>query len=497
MEAIRLHTEASKFEAIKKSLQDEVTRLEASAVGKDRVLTDLNAQLTFAKSHNDNLVHELEISSFRLQEKVAMYEDYMSRLEKFQDDRMKEVNDKFDKLYTDFIEMALHLEEKFYPHLLTAISGRRWLLTHGMKLAITICLNLTEYLSALGAAVGKAIEKGMQDGLSAGITHGKKGRVLADIVAYNPSAKVDYISTLQQLQSVNFSLLAKLKSNMDASVETLMNVLLLEEALAERLGLNELQPHVDQLIVPIHHSPDKVVVGATALSRALDVSSAKGNSDTVPYTVSTTTTLSITFASASLIAPISIDDYEVVGTDDQMDINGNAAPFPNVDDAELNIPHCFPSWSLNLYAPFPSASVTSYGPSHLGPSFPVSFARLASLLLYTRSTSAVLSVGMPISIRMTASVPYVNENGVSPLLDFIMVWCAHRTCEISSNQFLFFSPNLAFIPSLRLRFALSTRPLNGYGDVIGVSFAVDSLEQVYELDILGTLLSVSLRPYAW
>ncbi|GKG09373.1 hypothetical protein Tco_0338119, partial [Tanacetum coccineum] len=64
----------------------------------------------------------------------------------------------------------------------------------------------------------------------------------------------------------------------------------------------------------------------------------KGTSDIVPSTISTTTALSITFASASLIAPVFIDDYEVVGTDDQTDTDGNDAPFPNVDDVELNIP---------------------------------------------------------------------------------------------------------------------------------------------------------------
>nr|GFA86621.1 hypothetical protein [Tanacetum cinerariifolium] len=42
-------------------------------------------------------------------------------------------------------------------------------------------------------------------------------------------------------------------------------------------------------------------------------------------------------------------------------------------------------------------------------------------LLPTRSTFVVLSVGMPISAGMTAFVLYVNENGVSPLLDFIIV----------------------------------------------------------------------------
>ncbi|GJV01794.1 hypothetical protein Tco_1335363 [Tanacetum coccineum] len=132
------------------ALDAKVTELEASAMSKERELTNLNALVTSVKSRNDNLVdrlHELEISSSRLQEKVTVYQNCMEQLEKFQDDQMKVVNDKFDKLYTDFVEMALHLEEKFYPHLLTNISDRRWLLTQGMKLAIIKCLNSPEYLS--------------------------------------------------------------------------------------------------------------------------------------------------------------------------------------------------------------------------------------------------------------------------------------------------------------------------------------------------------------
>ncbi|GJS93902.1 hypothetical protein Tco_0800870 [Tanacetum coccineum] len=401
-EAIRLRAEASTFEVVEKSLRDEVnvlkkcntilekernaldvkaTGLEASAMDKDRELVNLNAQLTSVKSRNDNLshqVHELEVSFAGLQEKLSSYENLTEGLEEFQDDWMREVNDKFDKLYANFIEMALHLQERFYPYLLTTISGRRWLLTHGMELAISKCLNSTKYLSTLGAAIVKAVEKGMQDGLSARITHGTEGRVLTDVTAYNPYAEVDYISALQHLQSVNFSLLAELRSNKDASIDSLMNIFCLEDTLAEKLGLTESQPHVDQLMVPIHHSPDKVVVGASALSLSLDVSSSrvrkikenianyrsslrdvfiplaeplsftvvtctKGTSDAVPATVDITTALSITFAFASTVTPIFVYDYEVTGTDDQTIANenvadGNANPFPNVDDVELNAP---------------------------------------------------------------------------------------------------------------------------------------------------------------
>ncbi|GKG60119.1 hypothetical protein Tco_0609783, partial [Tanacetum coccineum] len=85
------------------------------------------------------------------------------------------------------------------------------------------------------------VKKGMQDGLSAGITYDTEGRALTDVGAYNPFEEADYISALQRLQSVNFSLLAELRSNKDASIDTLMNILRLEDTLDERLGLTELQ----------------------------------------------------------------------------------------------------------------------------------------------------------------------------------------------------------------------------------------------------------------
>ncbi|GKB05189.1 hypothetical protein Tco_0833384 [Tanacetum coccineum] len=314
-ESIRLHVEASKFKIVEKYLWDEVnilkehntilekeqnaldvkvTDLEASAVGKERKLTDLNAQITSVKSQNDNLmdrVHKLEVSSFGLQEKVTVYENY-----------------------------------GFWT----------W-----MELAITKCLNSPKYLSALGAAIGKAIEKGMQEWLSAGITHGKEGMLVLKCVEHH--------FTLEESFADKFS-----RSNM---------------LLQPNDGTSDWSN--------IYHLPDKVVIAATTLSLALDVSSiyvrkikenisnqrsvmhdvfvplseplsaavltgTEGTSDTVPAYADTTTALSTTFASASTIAPISVDDYEVEGTDDQADADVNTdeniASFLNVDDADLNIP---------------------------------------------------------------------------------------------------------------------------------------------------------------
>ncbi|GJU89796.1 hypothetical protein Tco_0905428 [Tanacetum coccineum] len=138
-----------------------------------------------------------------------------------------------------------------------------------------------------------------------------------------------------------------------------------------------------------------------------------------------------------------------------------------------------------LVCSLPSASVTSYGPSHLGLSFLLSLVWLALLFRYTRSPglklvlrtlelsrliskassfctmsiSAVLMVGMLIFAGITTSVLYVSKNGVSLLLDLIMVRCAYKTCGISSIQSLLLSSSRAFIPSLKILFALSTKPL--------------------------------------
>ncbi|GKC90422.1 hypothetical protein Tco_1151071 [Tanacetum coccineum] len=70
------------------------------------------------------------------------------------------------ELDAQLLEMAAHLGEEFYPCFLTAIFGRQWILTHGLKLVLLKCLQSSEYLQALGQAIGCAINKGIRDGLS-------------------------------------------------------------------------------------------------------------------------------------------------------------------------------------------------------------------------------------------------------------------------------------------------------------------------------------------
>ncbi|GJV76007.1 hypothetical protein Tco_1507591 [Tanacetum coccineum] len=361
-EAIRLRAKTSKLKAIEKSLCDELKSLKErnAALEEEKSLLDVKVADLAATvkvreqeaADSDAMVTTVKLQNDNLADQVTAYENFVDQLEKFQDNKMKEVNDKLEKLDADVVAMVLYLEEKFYPHLLTTIVGRRWLLTHGIGLAVAKCLNSMEYLSALGAAIGKAIEKGMQEGLSTGITHGVEGRNLTDVVAYNPSAEADYLAALHHLQSVNFSLLEELKSNKDASTETIMNLLRLEDNLADKLGLVESQPCVDQVQKIKENLANRVSALRDVfipLSEPLSVAALTGTegiSAAIPIPAGTTTALSATFASTTVIRPISTDDYEIVHADGQgnaedqivgENVDGNVDPFSNVDDVDLNI----------------------------------------------------------------------------------------------------------------------------------------------------------------
>nr|GEU57487.1 putative reverse transcriptase domain-containing protein [Tanacetum cinerariifolium] len=362
-EAIRIHVQVSAAEAAKKvhasemdalkqknvvlenerdSPSGKIIELQSSVSAKDLKLKEVNVVVSPFKSQNDGLVdhvHVLETTCFRLRNQVSGYERLKEQIEEFQDAQII-VNNRVAKLDANLLEMALHLEEKFYPHLLTTISGR-----------------------------SRAIEKGMHSGLSAGIDHAKACRNLEDIVAYNPAAEVDYNFALRRFREVDFPLLSELSSHKDTSVADIMDLLCLESPLADAPRMSDLQPDVEQLMLPIYRPEDQVVIDETSLSFSLSVShsrvekirenmlaqrsalvddwvplvdplSAKnlmgavGTSDSMPVTIATTTALSTTFTSASSVPLITIEDYEITSTDGQEgaqgNIPGNVASFPIV-----------------------------------------------------------------------------------------------------------------------------------------------------------------------
>nr|GEW65748.1 hypothetical protein [Tanacetum cinerariifolium] len=252
------------LEEEKKILFEKVTTLEFVTAAKETELVSLSAQvakLTF------------DISSLE-----SAFEIFKGRMEAMQDEQAMVMGNRVAKLDAQLLEMAAHLEEEFYPCFLTTISGRRWILTHGLKL----------------------------DGLKAGIDHGKAGRDLSVVEAYDPFAEAKYVDAVNALRIVDFSLLFVFKSKKDACMADLMDSLHLEGRLAEIPKAKELQPSLEQLKLPIHRAKDDVVLGETSLSFSLQASTSA-----IPATTKPITTLSTTFASSGVVPPLSVSDYQV------------------------------------------------------------------------------------------------------------------------------------------------------------------------------------------
>ncbi|GJW12738.1 hypothetical protein Tco_1578565 [Tanacetum coccineum] len=285
MEVAQLRTRVSSLEAIEGSLRGEVasakehnglleqerSALKLKVTGLESIIAEKNRDFRILGiSSSSSKVHELETSSAGLREKLETYEGSMKQLEEFQDNLMKPLEARLAEIDADFTRCCMHFQENFHPHLLNAIAGRRWLLTHDMKLLMAKCLDSTEYIEALRNAFGRAIEKVMQEGLAAGIEHGQAGRCLSDLEAYNPSAEADFNSTIRDLRGLDFLLLWELSTKKDASTWDVMDLIRLDDAMDKVLGVTNLQPDVGQLMVPVHHKQDKVMIGSQALSVALE-----------------------------------------------------------------------------------------------------------------------------------------------------------------------------------------------------------------------------------
>ncbi|GJZ11178.1 hypothetical protein Tco_0545937 [Tanacetum coccineum] len=174
VEAIRLRSQvvvveaaeaarASELNALKEQnavLEGQVTALESAAVRKDVELASSNAQIAKVTQDLSNLqlsYDELSIKATTHKSKKDKLIDQASTLE----GTCSGLRDEVAGLDADLMETALHLDEEFYPRYLTTIAGRRWILGHGLKLAVMKCLQSPKYLVALRGAIGRAINKDM------------------------------------------------------------------------------------------------------------------------------------------------------------------------------------------------------------------------------------------------------------------------------------------------------------------------------------------------
>ncbi|GJU15138.1 hypothetical protein Tco_1143104 [Tanacetum coccineum] len=109
-----LHNRIKNLEGLLEAKVDMKKVVEAKNVGLAKELESLRIQFS-----------DLQVSNNQLSQQLC-----------------EEMDVHLDKLSVDF-------DEELYPHMLTAIAGRRWVLWHGLRLAIMKCAESSELRQAL------------------------------------------------------------------------------------------------------------------------------------------------------------------------------------------------------------------------------------------------------------------------------------------------------------------------------------------------------------
>nr|GEX13555.1 hypothetical protein [Tanacetum cinerariifolium] len=224
-----------------------------------------------AKDKSAGLIHELEdmrarfsdlqVSNEHLSQQVATLQEQVSGKEKlkaafeefkrYEDDRVElrcaELDARLDALSIDF-------NEELYPHMLTAIAGRMWVIGRGLRLAVMKCGESLEMRHAFADVVSAGIAKGMSEGPRHGVEHGQAQLNVESIEAYDPEAEAKFVAALQALKDLKYPLVDQLEGLKDAPIDVIMAALYLESDTGDDASqyIRDLRPSSSQLTIPVY-----------------------------------------------------------------------------------------------------------------------------------------------------------------------------------------------------------------------------------------------------
>ncbi|GKE41851.1 hypothetical protein Tco_1469135, partial [Tanacetum coccineum] len=212
--------------------------------------TLLKAEFTDLQVSNDVLSQQVSTLQAQVtgEERIkAAFEEF----KKYEDDlvnfRCAEMDARLDAMNIDF-------DEKLYPHMLTVIVGRLWMIGHSLRLAIMKCAESIELRQVFADVVSAGIAKGMSEGLKHVVEHGKAKLDLEAIEAYDPEADTKYVVALHALKDLKYPIVDQLEKLKDAPIDVIMASLYLESDSGEDTPqwIRELRPSSSQLKIPVY-----------------------------------------------------------------------------------------------------------------------------------------------------------------------------------------------------------------------------------------------------
>nr|GEX20766.1 hypothetical protein [Tanacetum cinerariifolium] len=277
----RIQARELKIRNLEASLEAEANAkraVEDKSTGLSQELERMRAQFSDLQVSNERLSQQVATLKQQVsgEEKLkAAFEEFKRQQDERVEQRCEEMDARPDALSIDF-------DEELYPHMLTAIAGRRWVIGRGLHLAVMKCGESLELRQAFADAVSAGIAKGLSEGLRHGLEHGQAQLSLESIEAYDPVAEAKFIVALQALKelkyliirgvchvgwgkdtwggravvfgTVPYPLVDQLEGLRDAPMDVIMAALYLESDTGDDAsqGIRDLRPSSSQLTFPVY-----------------------------------------------------------------------------------------------------------------------------------------------------------------------------------------------------------------------------------------------------
>ncbi|GKC48277.1 hypothetical protein Tco_1065999 [Tanacetum coccineum] len=186
------------------ALRGYVSELEAGTAvksGEVDTLSKQNAELSGKVSAFEYERRELNRHIIkRLQNEVAGEAKLREEFKYFQDAAERHFAERADTLDAQIADVRRDMDNDLYPHMLTDIAGRRWVVRHGFRLVVYKCARSVECRSALGK-----------------------------IEAYDLEVEGKYVAAVFEFENVSFPLLDELEGLKDSPLALIMSALTLKD----------------------------------------------------------------------------------------------------------------------------------------------------------------------------------------------------------------------------------------------------------------------------
>nr|GFA43568.1 hypothetical protein [Tanacetum cinerariifolium] len=139
-----------------------------SSAGLSQELERMRAQFSELQVSSERLSQQVDA----LQQQVSGEESIKAAFEDYKRQQDQMVEQRYAKMDARLDAMSIDFDEELYPHMLTAIACRRWVIRYGLRLATMKCTESLEMRQTFADVVSARISKGTSEGLKHGWSMG-------------------------------------------------------------------------------------------------------------------------------------------------------------------------------------------------------------------------------------------------------------------------------------------------------------------------------------